>query len=102
ALAARVRDADVILAVGSRLGDVATRGYTLLEPPRPRQTLVHVHPDPAELGRVYEPELAICSDVTAFAAAARELSVEPRWREGTAAARADYEANLAHETLPGL
>jgi acetolactate synthase I/II/III large subunit len=102
ALAARVRDADLILAVGSRLGDVPTRGYTLLEPPRPRQTLVHVHPDPAELGRVYEPELGICSDLTAFAAAARELSVEPRWREWTAAARADYASHLAHEPPPGL
>ena len=56
-LAARVRDADLILAVGSRLGDVMTRGYTLLV----TQTLVHVHPDPAELGRIFEPELGICS-----------------------------------------
>src|SRR5262249_55581407 len=45
-LAARVEGADVILAVGGRLGEVPTRGYTLLEPPRPRQRLAHVHPDP--------------------------------------------------------
>ncbi len=49
-LAARLLDADLVLAVGGRLGEVPTRRYTLLEPPRPRQTLVHVHPDPAELG----------------------------------------------------
>jgi acetolactate synthase-1/2/3 large subunit len=100
-LAGRVRDADLIVAIGSRLGDVATRGYTLLEPPKPRQTLARVHPDPAELGRVFEADLPICSDLTAFAAAARELEpAEPRWREWTAAARADYEANLRHEPRP--
>jgi acetolactate synthase-1/2/3 large subunit len=93
-LAGRVRDADLVVAIGSRLGDVATEGYVLLAPPLTRQTLVHVHPAAGELGRVYRPELAICSDLSAFAAAVRALDpVEPRWREWTAAARADYEAN---------
>jgi acetolactate synthase-1/2/3 large subunit len=83
-LAARVRDADLIVAVGSRLGDVATVGYTLLEAPRPRQKLVHVHPDRAELGRVYRPDLGIAADVSAFAAAARGLpalgrTTSPPW-----------------------
>ena len=68
----------------------------------PRQTLVHVHPDPDELGRVYEPDLAIASTLPEFAAALRALEpVEPRWREWTAAARADYEANLEHEPMEG-
>src|SRR5206468_6006580 len=58
ALAARLREADVLLAVGTRLGDIATRGYTTLEPPRTPNTLVHVHADPNELGRVYEPDVA--------------------------------------------
>jgi len=101
-LAERVRGADLVVAVGSRLGDVATQGYTLLEPPRPRQALVHAHPDPTELGRVYEPELAICADLTAFAAAARALEpVEPRWREWAASARADYEATLRPPAATG-
>jgi acetolactate synthase-1/2/3 large subunit len=94
-LAGRVRDADLILAVGSRLGDVMTRGYTLLG----AQTLVHVHPDPAELGRIFEPELGICSDLSLFAQAL--VPVEPRWRDWTAAARSDYEANLRHEPRAG-
>ena len=56
-LADRVRESDLVLAIGGRLGEVPTRRYTLLEPPRPRQTLVHVHPDPDEIGSVYEPDL---------------------------------------------
>jgi acetolactate synthase I/II/III large subunit len=101
-LAARLLDADLVLAVGGRLGEVPTRRYTLLEPPRPRQTLVHVHPDPAELGAVYETDLAIAATLPEFAAAAAALEpVEPRWRTWTESARADYEENLAHGPMEG-
>ncbi|HXG76879.1 MAG TPA: thiamine pyrophosphate-binding protein [Gaiellaceae bacterium] len=101
-LAARLRDADLVLAVGGRLGEVPTRRYTLLEPPRPRQTLVRVHPDAEELRNVWDPELAIHATLPAFAAALRALApVEPRWRSWTEAARADYEANLRHEPMEG-
>jgi acetolactate synthase-1/2/3 large subunit len=101
-IAARLRDSDFVLAVGGRLGEVPTRRYTLLEPPKPSQTLVHVHPDPRELGFVYEPDLAIVSHAEEFAAELRELApVEPRWREWTAAARDDYEENLRHEPMEG-
>jgi acetolactate synthase-1/2/3 large subunit len=102
AIAARLRDADLVLAIGGRLGEVPTRRYTLLEPPRPRQTLVHVHPDQGELGRVYEPDLAMAATLPEAAAALRGLEpVEPRWSEWTAAARADYERNLEHEPMEG-
>ena len=102
AIAARLRDADLVLAIGGRLGEVPTRRYTLLEPPDPRQTLVRIHPDPAELGRVYEPDLAIAATLPEAAAALRALDpVEPSWREWTEAARAEYEANLRHEPMEG-
>jgi acetolactate synthase-1/2/3 large subunit len=102
ALAARLRDADLVLAIGGRLGEVPTRRYTLLEPPRPRQTLVHVHPDPAELGRVYEPALAITATLPETATALLALDpIELRWRKWTAAARDDYERNLEHEPMEG-
>ena len=102
ALARRVEEADLLVAVGGRLGDIATRGYTLLDVPKPRQTLVHAHPDPAELGAVYEPELAIVSGLPELAAALRALDpVEPRWQAWTESARADYLANLEHRPLPG-
>jgi acetolactate synthase-1/2/3 large subunit len=104
-LARRIADADVLVAVGGRLGDIPSSGYTLLEIPRPRQRLVHVHPDPDELGAVYQPELGIVSSLQAFAAAARALDVTA----GAAArgalvaqARAEYEDNLLHHReLPG-
>jgi acetolactate synthase-1/2/3 large subunit len=102
AIAGRLRDSDLVLAIGGRLGEVPTRRYTLLEPPDPRQTLIHVHPDASELGRVYEPDLAIVATLTEFASALRALDpVEPRWREWTASARADYEENLRNEPMEG-
>jgi acetolactate synthase I/II/III large subunit len=101
-LAARLHDADLVLGIGGRLGEVPTRRYTLLEPPRPRQTLVHVHPDPAELGAVYETDLPIAATLPEFAAAAAALEpVEPRWCAWTESARADYEENLAHGPMEG-
>ena len=63
----RIRDADLILAIGPRLGEATTDGYTLMTPDHPGQTLVHVHPDPNELGSVYAADLPICADMGEFA-----------------------------------
>ncbi len=73
ALAARLREAELIVAIGARLGEMTTSGYALIEAPVPRQTLVHVHPDPEELGRVYQPTLAINAGMRTFASALRAL-----------------------------
>jgi acetolactate synthase-1/2/3 large subunit len=100
-LAARVREADLLLAVGPRLGEMTTSRYTLVVPPTPAQTLVHVHPGAEELGRVYGPELPILAGPEPFAGAVRELRVTPRWREWTRAARADYVAWREPEAVPG-
>jgi acetolactate synthase-1/2/3 large subunit len=100
ALALRVEDADVLLVIGARLGEVATRGYTLLEPPRPRQTLIHVHADPDELGSVYEPALPIVSSSPHFCAALEPVEGS-HWSAWTAAAREGYHANLRHDPAPG-
>jgi acetolactate synthase-1/2/3 large subunit len=99
ALAARLRGCDVLVAIGTRLGDIATRGYTTLEPPKAPQTLVHVHADPDELGRVYEPDLPIVADSTTFVAAARTLAPLDgcRWAEWTAAAHAEFLAWSRHD-----
>ncbi len=67
ALVQRIRDADLVIAVGARLGEATTDGYTLVTPDHPGQTLVHVHPDPDELGRVYRADLPICADMREFA-----------------------------------
>jgi acetolactate synthase I/II/III large subunit len=98
ALASRLRECDLLLALGTRLGEIATHGYTTLEPPRTPQTLVHVHADPNELGRVYEPDLPIISGSPEFLAAMRAL--EPldgsRWVDWTAAAHAGFQDWLCH------
>ena len=101
-LAARLADADLVLAIGGRLGDVPTRGYSLLDFPRPRQTLVLVHPDPDDPGIAYEPDLAIAASLSELGTWLRTIDpVEPRWRAWAESARADYEANLRHEPMEG-
>jgi acetolactate synthase-1/2/3 large subunit len=66
-LVQRVREADLLLVVGARLGEATTDGYTLVTPDHPDQILVHVHPDPNELGRVYRADFPICADMREFA-----------------------------------
>ncbi|MEO5733948.1 MAG: thiamine pyrophosphate-binding protein [Rubrivivax sp.] len=92
ALVQRVRDADVLLAIGTRLGDAASQGYTALDIPRPRQTLIHVMAGTEELGRVYQPTLAIASDPNTFCEALDQLQADGRpasvWLDP---ARADYQ-----------
>ena len=102
-LAARVREADVLLVVGARLGEITTLGYTLIEAPRPAQTLIHVHSGAEELGRVYEPELAIVSGLQAFATALAGLAPldTSGWHGESAQAHADYVDSLRHTPQPG-
>lgn len=102
-LAARVQQADLILVVGERLGEMTTSGYTLIEPPEPRQTLVHVHPGAEELGRVYRAELAINAGPGSYFAAARSLKPKstPPWTRWAQDARREYEAGLMARDFPG-
>src|SRR5260221_381944 len=93
-LAARVREADVLLVIGERLGEMVTGGYKLLTAPKPDNALIHVHPDAAELGRIYHPTLAIQSSMPAIAAALAAMPplTAPAWRDRVAEARAGYVA----------
>jgi acetolactate synthase I/II/III large subunit len=103
-LANRIAEADVLVAIGGRLGEIPSSGYTLLEIPRPRQRLVHVHPDPDELGAVYQPELGIVSGLPQFAAAARgrEWSGAADRQTLVAQAHNEYRSNLSEaRKLPG-
>ncbi len=102
-LAARVRDADLLLVIGERLGEMTTGGYTLLEVPAPRQRLVHVHPAPDELGRVYQPDIAIAATPGEFLEVMNALppTPQPAWRGSARAAHAEYDAWRVPRPVPG-
>jgi len=94
ALAVRVKEADVLIAIGPRLGEMTTSGYALLASPVPTQRLVHIHPDPEELGSVYQAELMIASGAPqACAMLANMAPVDASaWRGTVAAAKAELRA----------
>ncbi|MBX3659177.1 MAG: thiamine pyrophosphate-binding protein [Ramlibacter sp.] len=102
-LAARIKDSDLILAIGPRLGEMTTSGYTLLTPPQARQKLVHIHASAEELNRVYQADLAINATMNAAARSLEVLTAPPTlpWEAWTESAHADYEANLVPQALPG-
>ncbi len=102
-LAKRVNAADLIIAIGPRLGEMTTGGYTMFTIPRPDKTLVHVHPGIEELGRVYQANLMINSGMSEFAHAA---SVTPAvessaWRDWTHRAHEEYLKNIEPQASQG-
>ena len=105
-LVERIKAADLIIAVGARLGEATTDSYTLITPDHPGQLLVHIHPDPDELGRVYRPDLAICADMAEFAEAAAlwdddllsfdsGAEAHREWLDWTTAKPAPYALDMA-------
>ncbi len=104
ALAQRVKHSDLIIAIGPRLGEMTTSGYTLLAAPCPLQKLVHIHASAEELGRVYQADLAICSTMNAAARSLEVLTapVTVPWAAHAAQAHADYLVNTTPQALPGL
>ena len=91
-LAQAVRDCDLLICAGARLGEITTQGYSLIQPPNPPMKLVHVHGSAEELGSVYQPALGIQAGPEGFAAAA--AAMEPvanrAWDAWTAERRADF------------
>ncbi len=103
-LADRIKQADLVLAVGPRLGEMTTSGYTLLQPPRPAQKLIHMHAGAEELGRVYAADLLLQSSMASAAKALEGLAAPTQlpWGDWTAQAHADYEANLMAQPVEPL
>ena len=93
-LSARVRESDLLLVIGARLDEPTTGSYSMIEAPRPQQALIHVHADPGELGRVFEPTLGICAGSAEFVAAAAAFDAPDgeRFADWTAGAAADARA----------
>jgi acetolactate synthase-1/2/3 large subunit len=102
ALVARVKEADLILAIGTRLGEAVTQGYTLFDTAG-RTPIVHVYPEASEIGRVFRPALGIAGDVNAFAAAAAALEPGPApWADWTRSLRDLREAGRKVPAYEGL
>jgi acetolactate synthase-1/2/3 large subunit len=101
-LAAGIRktmaEADVILALNTRFGEISTEGYTLFQVPTPRQKIIHVHGSVAEIGKIYIPTLGIPAGPNAFVAAL--TPVRGNWADWRKRARADYEATFALPPQP--
>ncbi|MBN9508123.1 MAG: thiamine pyrophosphate-binding protein [Alphaproteobacteria bacterium] len=101
ALVTRAREADLVLAFGTRLGEAVSQGYTLFDPAG-GTPIVHVHPEASEIGRVFRPALGIACDLEAFAAALAELPpVAVQWQEWTRSLRAQRLASAAVPDYPG-
>ena len=100
-LAEAVREADVLLAIGARLGEVTTSAYTLVDAPVPGQALAHVHAGAEELGSVYRPALAINSGYPQFVAALEKISVGGAWAARTRALRESYLEWTKPQPMPG-
>ncbi|MFC3052667.1 thiamine pyrophosphate-binding protein [Kordiimonas pumila] len=93
ALIKRMTDADVLIVLGPRLGEMTTDGYNRLKVPVPDQTLVHIHQGAEELGRVYQPDLAINATPITIAPflASMKLAGSNPWKKDTLEARASFE-----------
>ena len=104
ALAKRVQEADLIIALGPRLGEMTTGGYQLLQAPRPAQQLIHLHAGAEELGRVYAADLMINASMScaAQALATLEAPVSVPWQQWTLDANADYQANRVAQPVSPL
>jgi acetolactate synthase-1/2/3 large subunit len=102
-LAARVRESDLIIAIGPRLGEMTTGGYTLIEAPKAKQKLVHIHASAEELNRVYQADLAINATMNAAARSLEVLTapVQVAWEAWAKSCNDDYMANLQPQPLPG-
>ncbi|MEL7258279.1 MAG: thiamine pyrophosphate-binding protein [Pseudomonadota bacterium] len=93
-----IRRADVVLAVNIRFGEMTTDAYTLFDVPEPRQTVIHVHPDASEIGKIYAPRLGLQAGPNAFAVSL--TAVKGDWADWRAEARAAFEASLELPDLP--
>ncbi|MCW2308085.1 acetolactate synthase-1/2/3 large subunit [Rhodobium gokarnense] len=104
-LAERIKGADVVILIGGRMSETPSQGYTLFDVPMPHQTLIHIHPDAGELGRVYMPAMAINASPDAAAGALDKLvppAARDIWKAATRAANGDYlEWSVPPEDIPG-
>lgn len=102
-LSARIREADLLLVIGARVGEATSNGYGLMEIPQPKQHLIHAYPGATELGRVYRPDLPINASSASLLArlAAAPAQAERPWAAWRAEAREDFLAWARPQETPG-
>ncbi|MGV3693041.1 MAG: thiamine pyrophosphate-binding protein [Paracoccus marcusii] len=102
ALAAALREADVILSLGSRLGDTLTGGYSAMDPVRPHARVIMVHPDPDQLGTLWRADPGLVADPRRVVAALADLPAPTtRWSDWRARLRASYDDWQTPRPTPG-
>lgn len=102
ALAKLLQDADLLLVIGARVGDILTNGYELLDPSNLGKILIHTHPSPDEPGHVYAPDFAMACDSAGLVAALADAGTQAgAWADWRAQARADYEGWQQPRETPG-
>jgi len=97
----RVWDADLIIAIGARLGENPTQGYTLFDRSEIAERLIHIHPGPEELGRVWPAFLGAAADNSLAALALASIDPGRTWADEAAAAHADYQAFIQPVQVTG-
>ncbi|MFM7332292.1 MAG: thiamine pyrophosphate-binding protein [Brachymonas sp.] len=104
ALAKRILESDLVIAIGSRLGEMTTGGYTLLQAPKSKQKLVHIHASAEELNRVYQADLAICATMNAAARSLEVLTapISVAWSADSMPANTQFRQWIEPQKLPGL
>ena len=103
ALAKTVKESDLIIAIGTRLGEIATGGYELIDPKKPEQKIIHIHKDPNELGHVYQPTLSVLSSTENILNQFIDLPklVNPEWSARTNEVRNNYLNWITPKETPG-
>ena len=102
ALVKRIQEADVLLVIGERLGEMTTAGYSILIPPQTKNALIHVLSSPDELGRVYRPEFAINCSPENFCDALADVQMASSYdRKQMQTAHDEYLVWSQPVTVPG-
>lgn len=103
ALRKQIKSSDLIIALGTRIGEATSEIYTLIEAPQPKQKLIHIYPDPEEIGRIYRPDMGIVATVNGFAQSIIQLQKPASifWHEWTKQARKNYLQSLQPLPAPG-
>ncbi|WP_439271558.1 thiamine pyrophosphate-binding protein [Pseudochrobactrum sp. HB0163] len=98
-----IKNSDLLLVIGARIGEMTSAGYTMVNIPVPDQKLIHVHSGAEELGRVYYPALPVNATMAAFAGQLRDLGkiAAGKWAAWTAELNKNYQDNLQHAPIPG-